>query len=131
MTLARVAIALSLFSSLVLSGCSEKKPPEPPKPAEPPKVEAPKPPPPPPAAEEVRALKECAAPLDIAPTADVKIGERAAKQGGYKLTFTEKDPDVLKLGVLGPINEDLGENMVALKKYAKFFADEKADAIIV
>ncbi|MBS1153000.1 MAG: hypothetical protein H6Q89_4698 [Myxococcaceae bacterium] len=129
MTPRRLVVALSL-SSLTLLGCPDKKPAEPVKPVEPKVVEAPKPKPPP-AAEEPQALKECAAALEVAPAIDVKVGERAGKLGGYKLTFADKDADALNLGVLGPVNEDLGENMVALKKYAKFFTDEKADAIIV
>ena len=127
MTPRRLVLALSL-SSLTLLGCPDKKPVEPPK-LEQKVVEAPKPKPP--AAEEPHALKECAAALEPAPAIDVKVGERAGKLGGYKLTFADKDADAVNLGVLGPVNEDLGENMVALKKYAKFFTDEKADAIIV
>ena len=131
MTLRRLAVVLSLFSSLALVACPEKKPVEPPRPVETPRPVEPPKPTPPPVAEEPHALKECAASLDIAPVVDIKVGERAARLGGYKLSFADKDPDALKLGVLGPINEDLGENMVALKKYVKFFTDEKADAIIV
>jgi Icc-related predicted phosphoesterase len=130
MNLRRFGLALSLCSMLAFVGCSEKKT-EPVKPVETPKPVEPVKPTPPPVAEEAHALKECAAPLDIVPSVDVKIGDRAAKTSGYKLTFADKDPDSLKLGVLGPINEDLGENMVALKRYVKFFTDEKADAIIV
>ncbi len=111
-------------------GCPEKKV-EPPKPVEPPKkVEAPPTPPKP--AEEQHALKECAAPLELGPAQELKLGDRAAKLSGYKLTFTDKDPDgQLVLGLLGPLNEDSGENMVAIKKYVKYFTDEKADAIVV
>lgn len=127
MTARRFVLALSL-SSIALLGCPDKKPVEVPKPVEP-KVEVK--PKPPPAADEPVALRECAVPLELAPAVDVKIGARAAKLGGYKLTFTDKDADALNLGVLGPVNEDLGENMVALKRYARFFTDEKADAIIV
>lgn len=127
MTAPRFVLFLSL-TSLALLGCPDKKPVDPPKPPEP-KVEAPKPKPP--AENEPVALKECAAPLEPAPAADVKIGDRAAKLAGYKLTFADKDADALTLGVLGPVNEDLGENMVAMKKYAKFFTDEKADAVLV
>jgi len=127
MTPRRFVLALSL-SSLALLGCPDKKPVEPPKPVEP-KVEAPKPKPQ--AADEPQALKECAAALEPAASTDVKVGERNGKLAGYKLAFGDKDADALNLGVLGPVNEDLGENMVALKKYARFFVDEKADAIIV
>ena len=128
MTARRFLLALSL-SSVALLGCPDKKPVEAPKAAEPKVAELPKAKPP--AAEEAHALKECAAALEVAPSVDVKVGERAGKLGGYKLTFTDKDADALNFGVLGPVNEDLGENMVALRKYAKFFTDEKADAIIV
>jgi Icc-related predicted phosphoesterase len=131
MTLRRSALALSLLSSLALVGCSEKKPVEPPKPVEVAKPAEPPKPTPPPAPEEPHALKECAASLELAPSVDIKVGERAAKLGGYKLTFADKDADGVRLGILGPVNEDLGENMIALKKYVKFFTDEKATAIVV
>lgn len=123
----RATVAISLVSLAVLTGCPDKKPVEPPKP-----VAVPTPAKPPPPPEKPRALKECAAALEAAPAVDVKIGERDAKLAGAKLAFTAKDADgALVLGVLGPINEDSGENMVNLKKYVKFFKDEKADAIVV
>ncbi len=112
-------------------GCPDKKV-EPPKPVEPPKEVKVTPPPAKPAENEPRALKECAAPLELGPAQELKVGERNAKLAGYKLSFPDKDADgQLVLGLLGPINEDSGENMVALKKYVKYFADEKADAIVV
>lgn len=124
--LARSAVALAVTSALM--GCPEKK-------VEPPPAPAPvavKPPPPPPPPVEPRAEKECAAPVDPGPVTDVKFGERTAKLAGAKLTFSDKDADgALVLGVLGPINEDSGANLLALRKYVKFFKDEKADAIIV
>lgn len=115
--------------ALTVSGCPEKKT-EQPKSATP-VAEAPKPPPTP-VVEEQRAVKECAAPIDLAPAAEVKIGARSAQASGYKLAFTDKDADgAVSFGVLGPMNEDSGLNMVALKKYVKFFQDEKVDAILV
>lgn len=125
----RIAAATVLGLSLGLMACPDKKADvsPPPKPAEvKPVVVAP-----PPVAEP-RADKECAAPIDPGPVTEVKFGERVAKQTGARLTFTEKDADgALTFGVLGPINEDSGLNMLALKKYVKFFMDEKADAIVV
>ena len=80
--------------------------------------------------EDTRVLAIVATPLELGPAQELKIGERAAKLAGYKLTFPDKDADgQLVLGLLGPINEDSGENMVALKKYVKFFQDEKADVV--
>ncbi len=115
--------------AVLLSACPEKKAEPPPKPVEPAK---PTPPPQPPAEAQPRADKECAAPLDPGPTTDLTIGTRAAKASGSRLTFADKDADgALTLGVLGPMNEDSGENMLALKKYLKFFADEKVDAIVL
>lgn len=121
-----------LCGAIALTACPEKKeapkpPPEPPKP-----VAAPAVPPATPKPPAERAEKECAAPIDPGPTTDVKIGERAAKLSGAHLTFSDKDTDgELVLGLVGPINEDSGENMLALKRYVKFFQDEKADAIVV
>lgn len=126
-------LALAAFAVvLVLCGCTEKQETPAEKPAET------KPAPQPvaemrakPASEE-RALKECAAPLEPGPAQDVTIGDRAATQAGYKLTFKDKDADgTLSFGVLGALNEDSGENLVNLKKYLKYFADEKVDAIVV
>ena len=130
MTSVRAAVC-GLGLTLALSACPEKKTEAPPPPPPKPVVEAPKPPPPPPPEAEARAEKECAAPIDPGPVTDVKIGDRAAKLSGARLTFTEKDPDGLVLGVLGPVNEDSGSNILALRKYLKFFKDEKADAIVV
>lgn len=120
----------AMTAALGFAACTEKKveAPPAPKPVETKPVAAPQPPP---VAEE-RAPKECAAPLDPGPTTDIKFGDRAAKLSGARLTFADKDADgTLTFGVLGPVNEDSGLNMLALKKYLKFFADEKADAIIV
>ena len=119
----------AMTAALGFAACTEKKvePPPAPKP-----VEKPVPPPQPPPAAEPRAEKECAAPIDPGPTTEVKFGERAAKLSGARLTFADKDADgALTFGVLGPVNEDSGSNMLALKKYLKFFSDEKDDAIIV
>jgi Icc-related predicted phosphoesterase len=124
----RTATAV-LGLTLGMMGCQEKKV-EPPKP--PPEAVKPVPPPPPPAEAEPRAEKECAAPIDPGPAVELKFGERAAKQTGARLAFADKDADGdLIFGVLGPVNEDSGLNMLALKKYVKFFKDGKADAIIV
>ncbi len=125
------------FSALVLAGllcgCSENKPapvaarplPEAPRPAAPP-------PPPPSEVRVDHAVKECAAPIELVPATAVKLGDREAQNSGYKLSFPQKDADgSLVLGVLGPINEDSGQNMLNLKKYLKFFQEEKADAILV
>ncbi|MBM4780518.1 MAG: hypothetical protein GQE15_22695 [Archangiaceae bacterium] len=130
--LSRLSKATVLVSALTLLACPEKKT-EPPKPPpEPPKVVAPAVPPATPKPPAERAEKECAAPIDPGPTADVKIGERAAKLSGAKLTFTDKDADgELVIGLLGPVNEDSGENILALKRYVKFFQDEKVDAVVV
>ncbi len=131
MTHLRSRLFPTLLSSLTLLGalaCTEKKV-EPPKPA----VEAPKPPPPaPPKVEEPRADAECAAGLEPGPAVDAKVGDHAAKSAGYKLTIDGVgSASALSLGVLGPVNEDSGQNMLALKKYLKFFQDEKVDAIVV
>ena len=121
---------MSLSLAVSLFGCPEKKTEAPP--AKPVEVKAAVKPTPPPPAPEPRAEKECAGPIDPGPVSDVMFGTRAAKLSGARLTFTEKDADgKLVFGVLGPINEDSGINMVTLKKYVKFFQDEKADAILV
>jgi Icc-related predicted phosphoesterase len=122
----------ALGVTLGLLGCTEKKtevPPPAPKP-----VEAPKPAPvvPPAVPAEPAADKECAAPIDPGPATELKFGARAGTQTGARLTFKDADADgALTFGVLGPVNEDSGLNMLAVKKYVKFFQDEKADAIVV
>lgn len=81
---------------------------------------------------EPRVDAECGAPIDPGPVTQVQIAGRAAKHSGARLRFTDADADgTLTLGVVGPINEDSGENMVNLKKYVKYFEDQKADAIVV
>lgn len=132
-TLRRATLAVATLGLLFCAACEEKKPTSEPKKDEPAEVKPTPPPQPPnPPAQVERAVKECAAPLELTAATDVKIGDRAASDQGYKLTFKDKDADgTLVFGVLGPVNEDSGANMVALKKYLKFFADEKADAIIV
>ena len=75
---------------------------------------------------------ECAAPIDLAPPVQVRLGERVATHSGYKLTFQQNDADgELVLGVLGPVHEDSGANLVAIQRYRQFFAEQKADAIVL
>jgi Icc-related predicted phosphoesterase len=81
--------------------------------------------------QDLQASKECAAPLDPAPSRDVQIGGRAATLAGYHLTFKDKGSGSTTFGVLGPINEDSGRNLLTLRKYLRFFQDNKADAVLV
>ena len=106
---------------------AETKPMAEAKPAEP-KPESAKPP----ERVEPRVDKECGASIDPGPVTEVTIAGRKAKLSGARLQFTDADADgTLSLGVVGPINEDSGENMVNLKKYVKYFDDQKVDAIVV
>ena len=85
-----------------------------------------------PAQVEARALKDCAAPLEPAAAIRVEIGNRRATLAGFRLSIDGPSRGgQIVFGVLGPINEDSAANLAALKKYLKFFADEKADAILV
>ncbi|MBL9037501.1 MAG: hypothetical protein JNG84_03195 [Archangium sp.] len=121
--------SLWLTSVLVVLACTEKKEAPKPAPVEPPKPAVVAKPPP---AVEPRVDKECAAPIDPGPTTDITIAGRAAKLSGARLTFADKDADgTLTLGVVGPLNEDSGENMVNVKKYVKYFQEQKVDAILV
>jgi Icc-related predicted phosphoesterase len=130
--------SLVAVCAVALLGCPEKR--VEPAPVAPPKVVAAAPAPvdasapelPPAEAVEPRADKECAAAIDPGPASELKFGDRVAKLDGARLTFSDKQADgKLIFGVLGPMNEDSGENMLAIKKYLKFFKDEKADAILV
>lgn len=124
------SLRIAALTVLGLTAACTKKEEAPPTPPPAPKVET-KPTPPPPPPEEPKADKECAAPLDATGEAtEVKFGDKSAKLTGSKLTMP-KDADDLVFGVLGPVNEDSGANIVALRKYLKFFAAEKVDAIIV
>jgi Icc-related predicted phosphoesterase len=81
---------------------------------------------------EERALKECAAPIEPAAASQVQIANRRATLAGFKLSFEGPSPGgQIVFAALGPINEDSASNIAALKKYLKFFADQKADAILV
>src|SRR5689334_9629575 len=107
--------ALLLAVALGSFGCKENKPPEPP--PKPVVAAEPPPAPKPPEIKEPVAERECAAPIDVVPSQDVEIAGRKATSSGYKLSFTDKDADgKLVLGVLGPVNEDSGANMLNLKK---------------
>ena len=80
----------------------------------------------------LRAHPQCAAALKASAAKEIGIGSRRASLAGYKLTFLDPEPHHrLVLGILGPINEDSGRNMLALRKYLEFFAEEKANAIVV
>ena len=78
------------------------------------------------------AFAGCAGHLDDGAPRDVQIAGRKATLQGYRLTFRDADPDGhLVLGVLGPLNEDSGLNLLALRGYLQFFAQEKVDAIVI
>ena len=80
----------------------------------------------------VPEVHRCGATFSGGAKKELAFAGRVGKQDGARLTFSEPDADGrLVLGVLGPINEDSGANLVALKKYRSFFVKEKADAIIV
>jgi Icc-related predicted phosphoesterase len=117
-------------------------PPQPtPAPSPPPApAEKPTPPPatlatPPTAPAQEHASEEapgCAVPVRSGQPTPVKIGDRNATLTGTALTFAGQDADgKLVLGVLGPINEDSGENILGLRRYESFFAKNHADAIVV
>ncbi|HZN91911.1 MAG TPA: hypothetical protein VFB81_04380 [Myxococcales bacterium] len=77
-------------------------------------------------------LDGCAGHLTAAAAQEVKVGDRAATSVGYKLTFKDAAPGgKLVLGVLGPINEDSGQNMYVLKRYLQFFKDQGVHAVVV
>jgi len=77
-------------------------------------------------------LDGCAGHLTAAAAQEVKVGDRAATSVGYKLTFKDAAPGgKLVLGVLGPINEDSGQNMYALKRYLQFFKEQGVHAVVV
>lgn len=74
----------------------------------------------------------CAGHLTATPAQEVKVGDRAATSTGYKLAFKDAAPGgKLVLGVLGPINEDSGQNIYVLKRYLKFFKDQGVQAVVV
>jgi Icc-related predicted phosphoesterase len=85
------------------------------------------------AAESLAAnLDGCASHLATAPAQEVKIGDRAATSTGSKLSFKDPAPGgKLVLGVLGPINEDSGQNLYVLKRYLQFFKEQGVHAVVV
>jgi Icc-related predicted phosphoesterase len=111
-----------------------------PAPTAPPAAAAPTPPPPVAAASVPPAppspiLPGCAAPLSTGEAADLTLGTWHATKSGSHLTLAadpnSKESKGFTLGVLGPINEDTGANMVALEKYAAFFKEHHANAVVV
>lgn len=123
---------LGMSLALLGSGCHETRPDAKPTQSPPPPAAAapaaePTPPPPP-----ERAEAACAAPIATGAAHTLTVGSRAATVNGAQLSFADKSPDgKLTLGVLGPINEDSGANLLALQKYIGFFAKEHASAIVV
>ena len=74
----------------------------------------------------------CAAPLASGEAQQLTVGRLHGVREGTTLTFSAKDNDgSFNLGVLGPINEASGENLVALGRYVKFFKTQNVDAIVV
>jgi Icc-related predicted phosphoesterase len=74
----------------------------------------------------------CAAHLTASSAREVKVGGMAATSTGYKLAFKDAAPGgKLVLGVLGPINEDSGQNLYVLKRYLQFFKEQGAQAVLV
>lgn len=135
LSLRRASLVLALSASMVsgLAGCKKETPVA----ASPPPEKAAEVQKPAPAAEEKpveRAHEECAAPLaeNGGAAQEVKFGELTATRAGHKLTVTSKDADEkVVLGVLGPLNEASGENLLTLRKYLAFFKEQKADGIVV
>jgi len=127
--------AMALGSGLWLGGCRAHRAAEPDVAGT--SIAPPTPPPEAsPARSRLRANQDCAAPVEPADPGEsakeIKIGNRSATLAGYRLVF--RDPESngkLTLGVLGPINEDSGRNVLGLKKYLKFFVQEGTDAILV
>lgn len=78
------------------------------------------------------AFPGCAGHLDDGAPREVQVAGRKATIQGYRLTFHDVEPGGrLVLGVLGPLNEDSGLNLLALRGYLQFFAQEKVDAVVV
>ncbi len=84
-----------------------------------------------PATAEPRARAACAAPIQTGSKSELKFGDRTAAMDGSRLTFKDTSASALRLGVLGPLNEDSPANMAAIQKYTAFFKSEKIDAVIV
>ncbi|MDQ3263064.1 MAG: hypothetical protein M3Y59_05305 [Myxococcota bacterium] len=78
------------------------------------------------------AFAGCAANIGEGLTRELTLAGRKATQTGARLRFTEPDLDgQLVIGVLGPINEDSGLNLLALRKYLAFFTEHQAEAVVV
>jgi len=134
--------ALALAATLAF-GCHEQRPErpitEPTPPVTAPAREASRPPPPvasmsAPAEDDAYPPAEagCAVAARTGPAQSLQVGSRGATLEGTTLTFPEPAKDgKLVLGVLGPINETSGQNLLALRKDEAFFAKNHADAIVV
>ena len=92
---------------------------------------APATPAPPAAAPEKAEAPGCAVPVHTGPAQAVQIGDHPAQLSGTTLTFEGASKGPLTLGVLGPINEASGENLVGLRRYEQFFAKNHVQAIVV
>jgi Icc-related predicted phosphoesterase len=127
----------SLLATSTLAGCKKEETPiVPPPPQAPAGLKAPEPaagaeaPADPGSSERAEAI--CAAKPAEGTPETLSLAGRKATRNGTTLTFSEPDADgALVLGVLGPINEDSGANRLALRKYARYFEEQKVDAILV
>lgn len=126
----------SLFALVLLAlaplGACQKPPPPPPAPTAPP---APKvaPPPAAPASVSGQTEPDCVGPFtETGPATVLKIGPHSYKEQGATLTVTDPDPDTkVVFGVIANLLEGTGENLFNLRRYLAFFAQAKAEAILV
>jgi len=70
--------------------------------------------------------------VDEGPTRELTIAGQKASQTGARMKIAEPTADgQLVVGVLGPVNEDSGLNLLALRKYLAFFAEQKVELVVV
>ncbi len=80
-----------------------------------------------------QSAPDCVGPFtESGPATEVKVDGRTFRQQGATLTLTEPDQSrEIVFGVLANLMEPTGENLFNDQRYLKFFADAKAQAILV
>jgi Icc-related predicted phosphoesterase len=124
-----LAAALPLSLGLVNSGCQKEAPPPPPAPVAQPAAPAVALP----SSYSGKSAPDCITPFAAQGEAtELKIAEHTFKKTGSVLTIAEGDEDKqITFGVIANLKEATPENRFNLKRYATFFAEEKAEAVLV
>jgi Icc-related predicted phosphoesterase len=128
-------VRVTLAAGLLAVACTKEVTPPPPAPAPPPpppivKLVAPEPPS---ASVSGKTDPECVGPFGITgQEGEVKIGKHTFRRTGAVLTLADGKADqTITFGVVANLKEPTAENLFNIKRYVDYFAEKKAEAILV